>query len=324
MSYIESSVATGADTCLAPAPCSALNAQNASRGQVAWSGLGDMLATEIDSEAQARRVRAAVARMHPPRFFMHLQLEGEANVRQDGREALLRSGDFTLCDGARHYEIGCPAGSRMLVLAIPAVKLRRHVACPESLAATVMRAATGVSGLMSGFLRNYWMQCRHSLDGESAEQIAAAVLDILGAAYTQVPRTHAERSSRGAAHRIRIINYIHAHLYDPDLSPAQIAGACRITTRYLHYLFSDGEETVARYILVRRLEASSQALLAESQRGRTVTAIAFDHGFNSATHFGRVFRAHFGVTPREYRAGNAAGRRPAWRDAAAVAAPAGC
>ncbi len=188
-----------------------------------------------------------------------------------------------------------------------------------------MRGAAGVCGLLSGFLRHYWLQCRYSLDGESAEQIAVAVLDVLGAAYAQVPRTHAERSSRGTAHRIRIINYIHAHLYDPELSPAQIAHACRITTRYLHYLFSDGEETVARYILVRRLEASSQALLADSLRGRTVTAIAFDHGFNSATHFGRVFRAHFGMTPREYRARAACERRPGRRDPASVpAAAAGC
>lgn len=33
----------------------------------------------------------------------------------------------------------------------------------------------------------------------------------------------------------------------------------------------------------------------------TPTAIAFDHGFNSPTHFGRAFRARFGVTPREFR-----------------------
>ena len=206
----------------------------------------------------------------------------------------------------------------MLMLAIPAAKLRRHVACPESLAAMAMRGASGVSGLMSGLLRSYWLQCRHALDGESAGQTAVAVLDLLGAAYAQVPRTHAEHSSRGTAHRIRIINYIHAHLYDPDLTPAHIARACRITTRYLHYLFSDGEETVARYILARRLEASSQALLAQSQRGRTVTAIAFDYGFNSATHFGRVFRTQFGMTPRDYRA--QVERRPLCREAASVPA----
>jgi AraC-like DNA-binding protein len=59
-----------------------------------------------------------------------------------------------------------------------------------------------------------------------------------------------------------------------------------MTTRYLHHLFSDQDETVARYILRRRLEACSRALLSPSQRGRTVTAIAFDYGFNSPTHFG--------------------------------------
>jgi AraC-like DNA-binding protein len=42
-------------------------------------------------------------------------------------------------------------------------------------------------------------------------------------------------------------------------------------------------------------------MIAAAQRGRTVTAIAFDHGFNSPTHFGRVFRARYGMTPREYR-----------------------
>jgi AraC-like DNA-binding protein/mannose-6-phosphate isomerase-like protein (cupin superfamily) len=324
MTYIESSGVAG-DPGHGPAHGEAPHPQSALKDPLAWTALGDMLATDIDSDAQARLARTAAGRMHPPRFFVYLQLEGEGIVRQDGREALLRTGDFTLCDGARHYEISCPAGSRMLMLGVAAAKLRRHIACPESLAANAMRGAAGVCGLLSGFLRHYWLQCRYSLDGESAEQVAVAVLDVLGAAYAHVPRTHAERSSRGTAHRIRIINYIHAHLYDPELSPAQIAQACRITTRYLHYLFSDGEETVARYILVRRLEASSQALLADSLRGRTVTAIAFDHGFNSATHFGRVFRAHFGMTPREYRARAACERRPGRRDPASVpAAAAGC
>ncbi len=327
MTYSESSASADADPCrgtaYGAAPAAAPKPERASRGQADWTELGDVMVMQIASEGQARQARFAGTRVHPPRCFVHLMLEGEGNARQDGREVLLRSGDFTLCDGTRHFEISCPTGSLMLVLGIPTAKLRRHVACPESLAAVAMRAGSGVNGLLSGFLRTYWRECRHSLDADSAERIAVAVLDLLGAAYAQVPRTHAERSSRGTAHRIRILNYIHAHLYESELTPAQIAQACRITTRYLHYLFSDGEETVTRYILKRRLEACSQALLAEGQRGRTVTAIAFDHGFNSATHFGRVFRSQFGMTPREYRARAPTVVRPARRDAVAPAA-AGC
>ena len=81
----------------------------------------------------------------------------------------------------------------------------------------------------------------------------------------------------------------------------RVAEACKMTPRYLHHLFSSESETVARYILRRRLEECSRALTLPSQRGRTVTSIAFDYGFNSPTHFGRVFRARYGITPREYR-----------------------
>ncbi len=128
---------------------------------------------------------------------------------------------------------------------------------------------------------------------------------------------------RGTSHRIRILNYIHAHLYDADLTPMKIATACGITTRYLHYLFSDGDETVARYILKCRLDACSLALLSGSQHGRPVTSIAFDHGFNSATHFGRVFRSYFGTTPREFRARGTGDCRLPRRNDAPVAATAG-
>ena len=36
-------------------------------------------------------------------FFLALQLEGAGSYRQDGREARLAPGDFTLCAAARPY-----------------------------------------------------------------------------------------------------------------------------------------------------------------------------------------------------------------------------
>ena len=164
-----------------------------------------------------------------------------------------------------------------------------------------MQASSGICGLLSRFLRNYWVECHQDLDVAAAERVTVAILDLLGAAYADMPRGESSRSSLGAAHRIRIVNFIEAHLRDPDLTPTRIAASCRITPRYLHHLFSEQDETVARYILRRRLEACSDALVSSAQRGRTVTAIALDHGFNSPTHFGRVFRARFDRTPREFR-----------------------
>jgi AraC-like DNA-binding protein len=271
-------------------------------GSIVRGSVGDMSLAEVYSEAQiVRHSRSHVARTRNAMFFLHLQLEGESINRQDGRESFLRAGDFTLCDSMRRYDIVFTGANRMLVLGIPNSTLRRQVGCPECLAAIPMPGSRGASGLLSQFLRNYWGEYHQGLDEQTGGRVAVAILDLIGAAYTHLPQALADRSSLRTAHRIRIVNYIEANLNDPDLTPTKIAEACRMTTRYLHHLFSNQDETVARYVLRRRLETCSRALKSEVHSGRTVTAIAFDYGFNSPTHFGRVFRAKYNVTPREYR-----------------------
>jgi hypothetical protein len=193
-------------------------------GSIARAALGDLTIAEVYSEAQiVRHSRAHVARTRKSLFFVHLQMEGESISRQDGREALLKVGDFTLCDSTRQYDIVFPGANRMLVVGIPDATLRRYIACPESLVAIPMQASAAISGLLSRFLRNYWVECHQELDASGAERVTAAILDLLGAAYAEIPRGQSERSSLGAAHRIRIINFIEAHLRDPNLTPTQVA-----------------------------------------------------------------------------------------------------
>jgi AraC-like DNA-binding protein len=271
-------------------------------GHICRTHIGEMSVAEVYSDAQTvLHTRSHVARSRRSMFFIHMQLEGESINRQNGREARLTPGDFTLCDTTRPYEIHFNSPNRMFVLGIPEALARRHLACPESVVAIPMSGASGLTGLFSGFLRDLWKQCREGVDPAVVPRVTNAILDLVASAYTTLPQAQSDRSSLAAAHRIRIMNYIEAHLGDPDLTPMRVAHACKMTPRYLHHLFSDEAETVARYILRRRLEECSRALTVPSQRGRTVTAIAFDYGFNSPTHFGRVFRARYGQTPREYR-----------------------
>jgi AraC-like DNA-binding protein len=271
-------------------------------GSLTRGRVGDLTVAEVFSEAQwVRHSRMHVARTRAATFFLHLQLDGRSLNRQDGREAMLCAGDFTLCDNTRPYEMQFNGPNHMFVLGIPDAALRRHLASPECLVAIPMSGSSGLSGLLSDFLRNFWREYQSGLDDNSAGRVAGTILDLVGSAYSVAPQARADRSSLAAAHLVRILNYIEAHLTDPDLTPTQIADACRMTTRYLHHLFSEENETVSRYILRRRLEACARALSCPAQRGRTVTSIAFDFGFNSPTHFGRVFRSRFGMTPREYR-----------------------
>lgn len=104
----------------------------------------------------------------------------------------------------------------------------------------------------------------------------------------------------------RILEYVELHLTEPDLCPEGIARAHHISVRYLHKLFKDEGATVGRWILRRRLEECRRDLMRQGRGSRTIAAVAGRWGFPNATHFSRVFRAAYGMSPREWR--DAAGR----------------
>ncbi len=55
------------------------------------------------------------------------------------------------------------------------------------------------------------------------------------------------------------------------------------------------------YLVRRRVEECAHRMRDPAWSGETLMKIALSCGFNSAAHFTRSFRNHFGVSPREYR-----------------------
>jgi AraC-like DNA-binding protein len=260
---------------------------------------------EVYSEPRIlRHTRAQVCQAQTRVHFLHLQLEGESVNRQDQREARLVPGDLTICDNSRPYEIVFEKPNRMLVFSFSDKLMRRYVQYPQSISAVRIPGTSGMGGLLSDFLKSVWQRSLHDREFDVNSGVADTMLGLLANTFRQNAGSTIGHSTLGTAHRARIVNYIEVRLGDPQLTPTRIAATFRITTRYLHHLFSEQKETVARYILRRRLEECARALTSPSRRNRTITNIAFDNGFSSATHFGRVFRLRYGMTPREYRSRN--------------------
>jgi AraC-like DNA-binding protein len=257
---------------------------------------------EIYSDPQLGRCRSSrmlqcSAHVH----FLHLQLEGESVNRQDRREARLVPGDFTICDNSRPFEVEFSQPIRMLVLGFSDELMRRYLQYPQSIAAMPISGGHGVGAIVSELLNSIWKRCLSEKEFDIDAGVTDALLGLVAHAYRQELGSTIDHNSLAAAHRVRMLSYIEENLGDPKLTPTYIARTFRITTRYLHHLFSEEKETIAKYILRRRLEDCARALTAPTSRKRTITSIAFDHGFSSATHFGRVFRARYDLTPREYR-----------------------
>jgi len=271
-------------------------------GKLTRTQLGDIRLSEARSEpAIVRHSRQHVARAREALFMLCLQLDGVSYNRQQGREAVLRYGDFHLLDSLRPYEVCFREFNRMLVLSIPQEALARRLPNPESLVGVPLSGKSGVSGLLSVLLCNFWQQRRSGDERFLSPRFSEAILDLIASAYASVSQRPVDDSSVAVVRREQIRSYIEAHLHDPALTPGRVADAVHLSARRLHQLFESGGETVGSYILRRRLEECARAISDLSQSSRTVTEIAFLHGFNNASHFGRVFRERFGLTPSDYR-----------------------
>jgi AraC-like DNA-binding protein len=271
-------------------------------GRLTRTQVGAIRLAEARSEpAIVRHSRQHVARAREALFMLCLQLDGVSVNRQQGRESILRYGDFHLLDSSRPYEVSFQQPNRMLVLSIPQPDLARRLPNPESVVAIPMSGRSGVAGLLSSLLCNFWQQRRTGDEQFLSPRFSEAILDLVASAYASINANVPDQSSIAIARREQIRSHIESHLHDPALTPGSVAAAVHLSPRRLHQLFEADGETVGSYILRRRLEECARAMSDASQRSRTVTEIAFLHGFNNASHFGRVFRERYNSTPSDYR-----------------------
>ena len=91
-------------------------------------------------------------------------------------------------------------------------------------------------------------------------------------------------------------------LGDGDFGPADLAREFKVSERYVRMVFHSAGESMSGFLLRRRLERAGQLLCNEFYARRTITNIALECGFNSASHFGQSFRQRFGLTPSQFRA----------------------
>ncbi|MDZ5649837.1 helix-turn-helix domain-containing protein [Nitrospirillum sp. BR 11828] len=255
-----------------------------------------------------------------PYFKIHAQHRGSSLNRQAGREAVLSEGDWTLCDSRSPYSITFAETNQMLVVKLPQSLLTRRVPDPDRLVGMRMGAERPESRMLLSMLRSLAPQA--DLPGEPGwtGAVADILLDVLALAYRS--DTIASPGGNGPvgngwgapadispahgalSHWTRQVRgYVDANLRDPGLNSTQVAAALGISPRYVQMAFASLGTTATAYILARRLDLAATTLRSRRDApGTSISDIAYDVGFNDLSHFSRSFRAHFGISPRSYRA----------------------
>ncbi|MGV3532301.1 MAG: helix-turn-helix domain-containing protein [Chthoniobacteraceae bacterium] len=97
---------------------------------------------------------------------------------------------------------------------------------------------------------------------------------------------------------VRAKEYIHSHAAD-ELSLGEVARAAHTSPSYFCRLFRKTTGlNYSQYLSRVRLERAKQLLLNPNLR---VSEIAYEVGFQSLTHFNRIFKKLLGESPTEYR-----------------------
>lgn len=235
-------------------------------------------------------------------LYVALHAHGSVAVRHDGREVFLKPGDMVFCDAGVRNSPRFGDQFRMTVFRVPRRRLEVADSDLRRVMGVPLRCEEGVGALVSSFLSALASEAAFH-QTQIGYRLARNAVDLLAALVTGfVEEEQTDSPGVGAQTLSRIRTFIELHLTDPDLSPESIALAHHISVRYLHKLFQSEGTTVSQLIRLRRLEACRYELGRAPDRRLAVAAVAHRWGFASASHFSRVFRAAYGMSPSEWQA----------------------
>lgn len=268
------------------------------RGFIREAKFGKVVLTDILlSEQRIQRSSRHIARLDKDCYYLQLIYSGNIDVIQ--RDATHRSNAArgALFCATEEYELRCKGDVRSFYLEIPRAefaerfpKERIPVSAPINTTRGLGRIATEFCATLAAEGSKLDENARAYLGEQLMDMLALTLLSSEG----DLPA--AEGSVRQA--RLRAVQrWIEAHISDPDLSLEKIAAANGISLRYLHLLFRQSKMSASEWIWNRRLELCYDRIAKGD--GQSITAIAFEHGFNSSAHFSTLFRRKYGVPPRD-------------------------
>lgn len=134
-----------------------------------------------------------------------------------------------------------------------------------------------------------------------AEPLADAFLESITEGVGDEVAGAARRGSLLDRRFMDIRACIQKYVTCPDLTSEWVARHCGISSRYLCYVLKANDTSFSELLWTERLPKARDWLVSESFRQYPIHKIACMAGFKSAAHFSRMFKAVYGVSPKDYR-----------------------
>jgi AraC-like DNA-binding protein len=276
-------------------------------GRIEAGALGSIAVLQVTSHSQARRGLRRdlklISRSDPDDFRLTFPLHGPFMLDHNDRQIELAPGYMTLADTSRPYDAWHQLGSGgFLLFAFPKHDVPLSRKYVDKLVGARLSGQSGIGRL----LRTVATQTARDLDTydpDEAAHLSTVLLDLVSGmlAHELGATRELPGESQQQVMRQRVHAFIRRHLADPGLTPMMIAEAHHISVRTLHRLFESSGCTIVEWIRTQRLHRCRRDLADAMSADQPIHEIASRWGFVSHPHFTRSFRAHYGMSPLEYR-----------------------
>jgi AraC-like DNA-binding protein len=229
-----------------------------------------------------------------------VQLSGSVKIHQDGRETELRAGDVSLADIQRPASFVQSRDAQCLVIDVPRRECEARLGPLGRWTARRIDGSQGGGALASTFAKMLPEQISY-LSGLSQAQITRQLLDLVALALKESEGAAFIHSSARLASLLRLTSVVDANLTNCSATCEELASAAGISIRYANQLLDAEHTSLQRLLFSRRIEKCQAALADPAQAHRQISDIAYSWGFGDVSHFGRLFKAIIGMTPRDYK-----------------------
>lgn len=275
------------------------------RATVRTTNLGNaQVASLTYSSMRTSRTERLIRRSDPELYKVALVLRGQQGIDQAGRQTVPGAGNLVAHASFYPYEawVDADGGTAATITAqVPRALISLPRDRLDGLLATRLSGQEGIGALLAHFLVHLATDTTPQRPGDGP-RLGTILLDLFTAFLAHhLDDVPMPSESRQRALFLRVQAFIHQHLSDPRLTTAAVAAAHHVSARHLQQLFQRHGESVAAFIRGQRLERIRRDLADPALAGRPVHAVAARWGLTNPAHFSRVFKAAYGVSPRDYR-----------------------
>jgi AraC-like DNA-binding protein len=232
-----------------------------------------------------------------PIVALGLQHAGPGRFVQAGTGRALVPGDLLLSDLSAAYDYSWTGDGAAYAFQLPLERLGLPIDVVRR-AAPRLPASPLYELVHAQLVRLTAGADRLSAD-PGAAALGAATAELVRALITSAAGDGGSLSPGASA--AGITSYVDRHLADPGLGAGSVAGALNMSQRQLYAVCAREGISLEQHIIGRRLEAVRADLARPGGRHRPIGVVARRWGFADPTHFGRRFRAAYGVTPGQWR-----------------------